>query len=406
MKKRIIYIVCILLVLVACAPNEKKDEVVKEDESKKQTPSIVPSYKLSKDNYKTILPFRPSKARGVITNQVANRLDIVEVEEGLIRHSKEVFDPEKYYYEEGQYLTESMVYDWLGRTLTKEQLKKEKEKQIKQLEEEGKTVDEDKIEAELQQGLNPKIEDEGNKKAHEESPRYLSHIVEQNYLTKKDDDSVELAGVSIGLALKSVYRYQTETGGPYHYEKISKEEIEKQGNKIAERVLDRLRKIEGLENVPIMIALYQEEEQGSPVPGNYFAKTTVSGGEDTIGKWESINEEYVLFPSERAKKKYYDDAEVVSSFGKDIGEYFPNYVGVIGEGLYINDELRKMSIEIPIEFNGESEIIGFTQYAYGLVKEMFADYYDLEIKVTSSNQIESVIYREAGTEEPVVHIFH
>src|SRR5699024_12553904 len=81
--------------------------------------------------------------------------------------------------------------------------------------------------------------------------------------------------------------------------------------------------------------------QGSPVPGNYFAKTTVSGGEDTVGKWKSINEEYVLFPSERAKKKYYDDAEVVSSFGKDIGEYFPNYVGVIGEGLYINDELRK-----------------------------------------------------------------
>src|SRR5690625_4814685 len=203
MKKRIIYIVCILLVLVACAPNEKKDEVVKEDEAKKQTPSIVPSYKLSKDNYKTILPFRPSKARGVITNQVANRLDIVEVEEGLIRHSKEVFDPEKYYYEEGQYLTESMVYDWLGRTLTKDQLKKEKEKQIKQLEEAGKTVDEEKIEADLQQGLNPKIEDDGDKKAHEESSRYLSHIVEQNYLTKKDYDSIELAGVSIGNSTES-----------------------------------------------------------------------------------------------------------------------------------------------------------------------------------------------------------
>src|SRR5690625_7770614 len=108
MKKRIIYIVCILLVLVACAPNEKKDEVVKEDEAKKQTPSIVPSYKLSKDNYKTILPFRPSKARGVITNQVANRLDIVEVEEWLIRHSKEVFDTEDYYFEVGHDLTESM----------------------------------------------------------------------------------------------------------------------------------------------------------------------------------------------------------------------------------------------------------------------------------------------------------
>src|SRR5699024_8633285 len=161
--------------------------------------------------------------------------------------------------------------------------------------------------------------------------------------------------------------------GPYYYEEISKEEIEKQGNKIAEVVLDRPRKMEGLEKVPMMLALYQEEEQESQVPENYFAKTTVAAVGDTVGKRKWLNKEYVLFPSERAKKKYYDDAEVVSSFGKDIGEYFPNYVGVIGEGLYINDELRKMTIEIPIEFNGESEIIGFTQYAYGLVKEMFSD---------------------------------
>src|SRR5699024_10505791 len=109
---------------------------------------------------------------------------------------------------------------------------------------------------------------------------------------------------------------------------------------------------------------------------------------------------------ERAKKKYYDDAAVVSSYGKDNGEDIPNYVGAIGEGLYINHEQSKMTIEIPIDFNGGSELIGFTQYAYGLVKEMFSDYYDLEIKVTSRKQIESVIYREAGTEDPVVHIFH
>lgn len=406
MKKRIIYLMCTLLVLVACAPNDKEDEVVKkEDEGTKQTPSIVPSYQL--EDYKTILPFRPSKSRGVIVNQIANRLDIDEVEEGLRRHSKEVFDPEKYYYEEGQYLEEDMVYEWLGRTLTESQLEKEMKKEIKRLEAAEKTVDEKKIKAELQQGLNPAITDDTDKKAHRENPRYLSHIVEQNYLKKKDEDnSVELAGVSIGLALKSVYRYQTETGGPYYYEKISKEDMEKQGNKVAERVLERLRKIEGLEDVPIMIALYQEEEQGSPVPGNFIAKTMVPEGEDSLGKWDGINEEYVLFPSNHAKKKYFDDAEIVSSFGKEIADYFPNYVGVIGEGLYVDEELKKLSIEIPIEFNGEGEIIGFTQYVYGLVKEMFPDYYDLEVKVTSSQQMESVIYREAGEEEPVVHIFH
>jgi protein involved in sex pheromone biosynthesis len=405
MKKMIISVVCLLLLFAGCAPKEKKEVVQKEETSEKQA-SIVPSYRLSKENYQTILPFRPSKARGVIVNQIANRLDIDEVEDGLRRHSKSVFDPDDFYYEEGQYLDEDTVYRWLGRTLTKSQLKKELNEEKKRLEKAGQTVDEDKIKAELQEGLNPAIKDDGNKEEHQESPRYLSHIIEQNYLRKKEDNAVELAGISVGLAMKSVYRYQTEPGGPYYYEDISKEEMEKRGAEIAEKVLERLRKIEGLENVPIMIALYREAEQGSPVPGNFVAKTVVDDGKDTLGKWENIKEEYVLFPSNRAKKKYYDDAEVVSSFGKKISEYFPNYVGTIGEGLYIDEELKKLSIEIPIEFNGESEIIGFTQYAYGLVKEMFSDYYDLEIKVTSSKQMESVIYREAGTEDPVVHIFH
>ncbi|MBP2257681.1 CamS family sex pheromone protein [Virgibacillus alimentarius] len=407
MKKIIVYLMCILLLFSGCAPNEKEDEVVKKDEkSSKKTSTIVPSYQLSKDDYRMVLPFRPSKARGVIVNQVANRLDIDEVENGLRRHSKEVFDPDKYYYEEGQYLTEEMVYNWLGRTLTKDQLKKEVKEQKENLEEAGKEVDEEKIKKDLQQGLNPSIEDDSDKNAHQDNPKYLSHIVEQNYLKKKEDNSVKLAGISIGLSMKSVYRYQTETGGPYYYEDISKEEMEKQGNKIAERVLKRLRKIDGLENVPIMISLYREAKQGSPVPGNFVAKTTVPEGENSIGKWKSIKEEYVLFPSDRAKEAYYDDAEIVSSFGKDIAEYFPNYVGVIGEGLYVDKELRKLSIEIPIEFNGESEIVGFTQYTFGLIKEMFPDYYDLEVKITSSDQIESVIYRESGKKEPIVHIFH
>src|SRR5699024_12651196 len=67
--------------------------------------------------------------------------------------------------------------------------------------------------------------------------------------------------------------------------------MEKQGNKIAERVLKRLRKIDGLENVPIMISLYREAKQGSPVPGNFVAKTTVPEGENSIGEWKSIRSE-------------------------------------------------------------------------------------------------------------------
>ena len=101
----------IFVLMVGCAPNSK-DEVVKDDKgnTKKEEPSIVPNYQLSDDDYKTILPFKPSEARGIITDQLANRLDVDEIEEGLKRHSKQVYDPKDYYFEEGQYLTKDMVY--------------------------------------------------------------------------------------------------------------------------------------------------------------------------------------------------------------------------------------------------------------------------------------------------------
>jgi protein involved in sex pheromone biosynthesis len=404
----------LFILLAGCLPqqNPDNDEVLQNDSESEQETSLVPSHRLDEENYRMIIPYKPSEARGVITNQVANRLDIDELEEGLMRHSKDEFDPENYLFQEGQYLTSSMVYDWLGRELSEEELEEEVEREIERLEENNMTVDEEQIREDLQQGLNPAIEDTDGLDAdeavdiHEESPRYLSHILEQNFLERTDENSVELAGMSIGIAMKSVYQYQLETGGPNYYEEISESEMLEQGEEIAQEILNRVRQIEGMENVPIMLAIYREAEQSSPVPGNFVTKTTVGGGEDTIGEWESIGEEHILFPSDEGREKYFDDHEVVSSFGEEIAQFFPNYVGVIGEGFYIDEELQRLSIEVPLEFYGKAEVVGFTQFAYDLVQEMFANYFELEIKVVSSDQVESLIYRPANAESPTVHIFH
>src|SRR5699024_6235106 len=199
---------------------------------------------------------------------------------------------------------------------------------------------------ELIDDLNPTLEDDASKETHEENPRYLSHILEQNYLKRNEDDSVSLAGVSIGIALKSVYQFHTEKAGPYFHD-ISQKEMVAEGKEIAEQIVKEIREVEGLNNVPIMIALYKEEEQSSPVPGNYVTKTTVSKGNTTIDKWEDISEKHVLFPSSTGKEKHYEDYQKVKNFGDEISDYFPNYVGVIGDGFYVNQELTKLTLEIP-----------------------------------------------------------
>lgn len=405
----------ILLILTSCAPkmeDDNEDTVLqKENENSKQETSLVPSHKLSKSNYQIPIPYRTSAARGVIVNQLGNRVDIDEMEEGLRRHSKPIFDPEKYLFEEGQYLEADMVYDWLGRKLTEKQMKEAKEQYRK---EHDMDKDADVSDADVQKGaLNPSIKSfdddadvEDIKQAEEDKPKYLSHILEQNFLKRKDDDTTELAGLSIGIALKSVYRYQTEQGGSYHFKDIPKKDIEKNGKKIAQTILERIRKIEGLENVPIMFSLYREESQDSPVPGNYFAKTKVSKGDMSIKEWDAIDEDYVLFPSNEAKDDHFETYEVVQDFAEEIADYFPNYVGVIGEGFYNGDDLKKLTLEIPLDFNGKGEVLAFTQYVYGLVQDMFPEGYDLEIEISSSDKMESLIFRGPNEKKPSVHIFH
>lgn len=370
--KRFTMLLSILLLLLTSCGTFEREEIVQPEEEGSPEVSIIPSHSLAEDQYQILLPYRPSAARGAITNQITNRVDIDELEEGLRRHSVDVFSPEEYVFEEGQYLSTDKIF-------------------------------------ELIDSLNPKIKDQGstkdNEKEHRNNPRVFSHILEQNFLKRKDD-RVELVGLSIGIALKSVYRFQAEEGGPYLYEDISSSDQRKEGERIAEEILKEIRSMEELQNVPVMFALFSEAAQSSPVPGHFTQKTVVKKDESTIGKWETIHEKYVLFPSKQSRDDHASEHQKVRAFSDKIAEYFPNYVGVIGNGFYVDDDLKQLTIEVPIEFYGKGEILGFTQYAYGKMIEIFSNHYDIQISVFSSDGPESLIFRHAGEEEPTVHIFH
>src|SRR5699024_6977730 len=179
----------------------------------------------------------------------------------------------------------------------------------------------------------------------------------QNYLIRTDDNAVQLAGISIGIAMKSVYRFQTEVGGPFYYEEIEYDEMLAEATTIAEEVVNRLRAKDGLQEIPILVAIYREAPRDGLVPGSFVAKKTVQGGSQTIGNWDKINETYVLFPSSEARNIDPNLASTVDEFKSGISDFFPNFVGVIGEGFYQDGEIQRLVLEIPIEFNGQAEVV-------------------------------------------------
>ncbi len=316
----------ISLVLIAgCAPDSTKDtEVINEIEKDKEVATtIIPSLQISKDYYRTLLPYAPSKSRGLVVSNVYSKYDIKEVESGLLRLSQRTFSADDYLFQEGQMLDTDTLRSWLKR---KEEVGNEKDKNEKK--------------AEVNLGLNPVLPGgEITAELAKTNPIYLAHIVEQNYMVKTKDNTIKLGGVSIGLAMNSVYYYKVGDYGPYE-QPIPQATIEEQGKKMAAEIIKRMRAMEGLENVPITVGLFKQEDRNSIVPGTYFAYSVADEGK-ALGDWNKLNEEYVIFPQPPSEVKYRKVSDSFNNFKQDVEEYFSNYTSIIGTGFYQEDQIKK-----------------------------------------------------------------
>ncbi|APH06480.1 CamS family sex pheromone protein [Bacillus weihaiensis] len=396
MRKIYYLVLASFLLLTACAPNfGEQEEIVKETEDDTTEKAIIPKYNISDSYYKMILPFQPGEARGLVTKQLNTRLDIDEFETGLMRLAQDTFSTDKYLYQEGQYIKSDVIKSWLSRKLTGKDLEAAKEKAKKEKKEY------------VELGLNPALpeptEEAGLEEINEENPIYLAHMLEHNYLIQKEDTG-ELGGIVLGLAMNSVHYYKQENGYAREY-KIDRDELLAKGKEIAQEVVNRARSIQGLEDVPIVIGIYEQEESKSIVPGSFVAKTVVKEGSREVGKWTEIDEKYYFFPSADATSAHRDDAQMFSRFKDDIEEFFPNYTGVIGKAFYRNGEMSYLDIEIPMQFYGKAEVVGFTQFVTGKVMDYFPDYISLEVNIMSTTGQEALILKESDQEEPTVHIY-
>lgn len=380
MNRRLLPAMVVTAMLAGCSlPSLSKDStVVQTNQSKnKEETTIIPSMQIDDQYYRTLLPYKESASRGLIVSNINTKYDVKEAESGLLRLSQQAFDPSKYYFQEGQYLDKDTVTSWLSRS------------------------NQDPA------GLNPRTtKNMTPTERAKNAPIYLAHIVEQNYLQETGKNKVKLAGISIGLALNSVYYYQKEQYGATYEEDIPQSKLETEGKKIAKQVVKRLRQIDGLAEVPITIGLFKQLSRSSIVPGTYFAYTDIDQGSATIKDWKNINEKYVLFPTSDTNNQYRDINENFTNFKHDIDKYFSNYTNIVGTGFYQNNKIQKLKIEIPIKFYGTSEIIGFTQYMSGEVMDQFPKGLQIEVNVTSVNGPEALVVKEANSNEPYVHIYN
>ncbi|AXK16564.1 MULTISPECIES: CamS family sex pheromone protein [Bacillus] len=396
MKKIALAVLSLGLLVSGCSAGADKDEKVAEKSGKAKEQAVVPKYAISDEYYKTTVPFDAGSARGLVVQGLNNRLDIDEFETGLMRIAKESFNTKDYFFKGGSTLDDQTVKMLVKRKRTDAE-QKELESKLKKDAVKFPNI-----------GLNPALGEgsESLEVKNKKNPIYISNILEHNYYVKKGDKDVELGGIVVGLAMNSVQYFNEEHGYPREA-KIEDEKMLAEGKKMAQEILKVMhQKKPDIKNVPITFAIYRQSPKSALVPGNYVSYANVEKGSETVEDWKQINEKYYLFPSEQAKTdNKREDLARVSNFKAKLSDYFQgDYSAVIGTGMYRDEELKEMKLDIPVQFNGKAEIIGFTQYVAGLVMEYFPNYMRVQVTIKSVERPEAIIIREAKQDEPLVKI--
>ncbi|EST10832.1 CamS family sex pheromone protein [Sporolactobacillus laevolacticus] len=381
------------LILSGCWFNTTPDNKVGTDNNGKSgTASLIPSANTS--DYQSIRPKESDSTRGYIQYGPKNRVDMDQLELGLMDLSKSVFSPNDYVFQSGQYLKESDINNILHRRG-----------------QEPVQYDANKKKLPVVPGLNPPL---GKGKTvvdqSKNSPKYINYVVEQDYLKKGKNGKYSVGGVSLAVSLNSVYA-DTITYNNKMYPvsvNLNRSKVISWGKKQAQQILQRVRNKSGLGQVPVFITLYITAAPQSYVPGDFVAKTEVGSGSGSINGWTNVDEHHVLFPSNTATNSYKGDLQKFNQFKSDVQKYYPDYVGVIGKAFYRNKELSDITLDIDFnKFIDETEMLGFTNYVTSIVKNRtaFSRNVPIHVYITTGSTPEALIERTADMDEPYVHIF-
>ncbi|MBN6202531.1 CamS family sex pheromone protein [Staphylococcus saprophyticus] len=398
MKRTIILFISAILVLTACGNNdEKSKEQSNEKEQQKESGSvkeIATDKNVQGDNYRTILPFKESQARGLLQDNMANSYNGEDFENGLLDLSKSVFPTDDYLYQDGQYLDKDMINAFLNPKYTKDEVNKMDESDRK----------EKKANENL--GLNPSHKGETDpEKIAEQSPAYLSNILEQDFYASGDAKGKKIKGMTIGLAMNSTYYYQKEKDGETYSKDLDDKEIEKQGKQMAEELLSRIRENKDLKEIPIHFAIYKQSGENSIVPGEFIAGTTVEDGKTRINDWKDINQKTALLPSEEAGELDENLNSDFKQFNDNLQTYFNNFTQAVGTVKFDNKKAKQLSVDLPIDYYGKAETIGITQYVTEQADKYFDGIDEYEIHIKDGNNPKALISKTKDDKEPQVHIY-
>lgn len=350
------------LLLAGCGNLQKGITTINEGET--TTGGNITTGRVDNSVYQGVITdgqYQTNAARGLTASRMNNGYNQENFENGLLRLSKEIFSVDTYYFQEGQKIEKATIEKWLGKKTEDNPL-----------------------------GLNQSGD----------APIIFQQLLEYDFLK---EDGKTLGGLSLGFAFNSVY--YGENGAV----SISKEEMMETANQAVNTVLTNVRSIAGLEEIPIVIGLFQQSPKDDIAGGSYIYYTVSQNGQTTVDSFEAVNEAYVVLPvADGQTNEATDDGldNKFKTFQTAIYNFFPDLTGVSGKAYYVDGQVQKITVSIASNYYSQTEIISFSQFVSKQVESVFADVPGaIEVQLRSLSGQQAFVYREGSDGEVTAYQF-
>lgn len=367
-RKIFIFFLCSSFLITTSACQKKKEE------NKKNVTDAI-----NKDDYRMVIPFQSSDSRQIHVNYNRGEADINAIGKGLMNYNKDIFDPDTYYVQDGKILT----LDTLGVGVEfgdKEGLLGFSSKQNSF-------------------GLNPKVgsklEISDNKTINCGSQTIPIIDVFELDFYKSLDKKANFDGISFAIVLNNKIK---DSKGKEH--KIDKKYLEKIGENAVTKLEAYLNTLPDFnKNMEISVGLFAAESSDSSLPGHFLS---FGHGKGKVSKYESCDQEWVVFPSKRAQKLDSVVWNEFNSFQQSIRNFLPNDVGVVGKGSFKDSKLDELQINIVAQTKGYPECTALVQYINETLSVFTNNDINIVVNVKNNNETFAMLNRKKGSNEITV----
>ena len=318
---------------------------------------------LNSDDYAAVLPYEDSNTRVKHVSLISDMDCRVQIEEGLMDLSKSYFSPSDVQYKTHAFLD----YDELDATDGSRGLL-------------GTLRDDNPI------GLNPSSDEEfdtGNGIA--TGPVILVDIYELDWYSGDT-----LKGISLSLVVNGTLNL--DDGSEVDIDASQLESyFDVTSNKLVSYMRERFNEV--TTHIPIYVAVYQLDDD-SDVYGGYVREAYFDG---TQGKFNSVDEEWLLMPSTAFTTKDANLASEFSEFQDLIKNVLTDYTYVTGKVKYEGDSASRVEITIETHAKSAGEVLAVGQMAKDSMSSFSSTSCRYTINIINNSKTYVIIQRKENS---------